>query len=79
MSSGEKANRASDGVCHPGSPVEAFGIPHPRYFRKRGCKLLKTNGGSAEKKAKRKQEAARIEKTRVRGGVSGGLREVCSR
>ena len=31
------------------------GIPHPRYFRKRGCKLLKTNDGSVKKRAKRRQ------------------------
>jgi hypothetical protein len=28
-------------------------VPHPGYFGKRGCKLLKTKGGRAEKRAKR--------------------------
>jgi len=34
---------------------ELAGTPAPRYFGKRGCKLLKTNEESAEKRAKRRQ------------------------
>jgi hypothetical protein len=44
------------GYPHPGCPVVAFGIPYPRYFGKRGRKLLKTNDGSRKKG---KGEAAR--------------------
>jgi hypothetical protein len=33
-------------------------LPHPRYFAKRGCKLLKTNEASRKKRGKRVQEAA---------------------
>ena len=59
-----------------GCPVEAFGIPHPRYFGKRGCRRLKTKDGSRKKKAKRLQA---IERARVRVGVAGGVSEVSSR
>jgi hypothetical protein len=31
--------------------------PTPRYFRKRGCKLLKTKDGDRKKRGKRFQEA----------------------
>jgi hypothetical protein len=34
------------------------GVCHPRCFRKRGCKLLKTKEGSAKKSAKSDKEAA---------------------
>src|ERR1700732_3903612 len=33
--------------------------PHPRCFQKRGCKRLKTKGGSRKKRAKRRQEVER--------------------
>ena len=52
------------------------GIPHPGYFAKRGCKLLKTKVTRCKKRAKRLQE---IEGSRVRGGATGGVWEVCSR
>jgi len=60
----------------PGCPVVAFGIPHPRYFGKRGCKLLKTKDGSCGKTEKRLQA---IEKARVKGGAAGRVSEVSSR
>jgi len=50
--------------------------PPPGCFGKRGCKRLKTKDGSRRKKAKRLQA---IETARVRGGVAGGVSEVCSR
>jgi hypothetical protein len=48
----------------------------PGCFAKRGCKLLKTKGGSRKTKVKRLQA---IDKTRVRAGATGGVREVSSR
>src|SRR6266404_9046623 len=33
------------------------GVPTPRYFAKRGCKLLKTKNWTREKRGKRFQEA----------------------
>jgi ribosomal protein L21E len=59
----------------PGCPVVAFGIPHPRYFGKRGCKVLKTKGRSWKLKIKRLQA---IETARVRAGVAAGVSEVGS-
>jgi len=57
--------------------AEILGIPlHPRCFLKRGCKLLKTKDGSRKKSIKRLQA---IDKSRVRGGAAGGVREVSSR
>ena len=70
------ATVAMTGYPHSGCPVKAFGIPHPRYFGKRGCKLLKTNGGSCKKRSKRLQE---IERPRVIAGVVRTVGEVCSR
>jgi hypothetical protein len=35
-----------------------MGIPHPRCFGKRGCKVLKTKDRDAKKRGKRVQEAA---------------------
>ena len=32
------------------------GIPHPRYFRERGCKLLKTKKECCKERPKRLQE-----------------------
>jgi ribosomal protein L21E len=58
------------------SPVVAFGIPHPRYFGKRGCKLVKTKDRSRKKKVKRLQA---IDKTRVSAAATGQVREVFSR
>ena len=52
------------------------GYPHPGCFWKRDCKLLKTKDGSRKKKVKRLQA---IDKTRVRAGAAGGVREVSSR
>ena len=48
------------------------GIPHPGYFAKRGCKLLKTKVTRCKKRAKRLQE---IEGS----GVRVELREGCER
>ncbi len=50
--------------------------PHPGCFVKRGCKLLKTKDGSRKKRAKRLQE---IDRSRVKGGATGGVSEVSSR
>jgi hypothetical protein len=50
--------------------------PHPGCFGKRGCKRLKTKDGSRKKRAKRLQA---IERSRVRGGATGGVSEVSSR
>jgi hypothetical protein len=44
-------------VCRTERPNGAKGMPPPS-FAQRGGKLLKTNETSAEKRAKRKQEAA---------------------
>ena len=52
------------------------GYPHPGCFAKRGCKLLKRKDRSCKKSAKRLQE---IDRSRVRAGMAGGVREVCSR
>ena len=38
---------------------EPPGIPPPRYFRKRGCKLLKTKDGRRKKRRKRLQSTER--------------------
>ena len=59
-----------------GAAAGAKGYPHPGWFGKRGCKLLKTKDGSRKKKVKRLQA---IDKTRVRAGATGGVREVSSR
>ena len=48
------------------------GIPHPGYFAKRGCKLLKTKVTRCKNRAKRLQE---IEGS----GVRVELREGCER
>jgi hypothetical protein len=64
------------GHPHPGCPVVAFGIPHPRYFGKRGCKLLKTKDRSYKKSAKRLQE---IDRSRVRAGATGVAGELPAR
>jgi hypothetical protein len=45
-------------VPHPSTALGVKRYPYPRCFAKRVCKLLKTKGTSAEKRAKRKQEAA---------------------
>jgi hypothetical protein len=38
--------------------ISEGGPPHPGYFGKRGCKLLKTNDRKAKKRGKRAKEAA---------------------
>jgi hypothetical protein len=53
-----------------------LGYPHPGCFGKRGRKLLKTKDESRKKRGKRLQE---IEKSRLRGGGMGGVRDVSSR
>jgi hypothetical protein len=60
----------------PGCPVVAFGVPHPRYFGKRGCKLLKTKDRSFRIREKRLQA---IEKARVSAGAAESVSEVSSR
>jgi hypothetical protein len=55
---------------------EVLGYPHPGYFGKRGCKLLKTKERGCKERRKRLQE---IERSRVRTGATGGVREVSSR
>jgi len=46
---------------HPGVPYRHLGWPpHPRHFGKRGCKRLKTKGGSAEKRAKRAARGCKL-------------------
>jgi hypothetical protein len=64
------------GTPPPGCPVDSLGIPHPRYFGKRGCKLLKTKDRSYRIRDKRLQA---IEKARVRAGGAGRVSEVSSR
>ena len=59
-----------------GAAAATKGYPHPGCFWKRGCKLLKTKDRSCKKRAKRLQE---IDRSRVRAGMAGGVREVCSR
>jgi len=59
-----------------GATAVTKGYPHPGCFGKRGCKLLKRKDRSWNKRAERLQE---IDMSRVRGGVSGGVREVSSR
>jgi len=49
---------------------------HPGCFAKRGCKLLKTKDRSRKKRVKRPQE---IDRSIVRGGAAGGIREVSPR
>jgi hypothetical protein len=50
--------------------------PPPRYFWKRGCKLLKTKDRGWKQRIKRLQA---IEKARFRGGAAGRVSEVSSR
>jgi hypothetical protein len=45
----------SETVAEPGRSGR---YPHPRYFGKRGCKLLKTKEGYRKKRGKRVQGAA---------------------
>jgi hypothetical protein len=69
------SGQAQRPACRTGRH-RAGGHPPPGCFGKRGCKLLKTKDGSRKKKVKRLQA---IDKTRVRGGTAGGVREVSSR
>ena len=46
----DRSGRSEDAGFHGRSPH-----PHPGCFAKRGCKLLKTNGTTAEKRVKRLQ------------------------
>ncbi len=59
-----------------GATAVTKGYPHPGYFGKRGCKLLKTKDGSRNSRAKRLQA---IEKARVKAGAAGSVSEVSSR
>jgi len=52
------------------------GYPHPGCFGKRGCKLLKIKDGRYKKRAERLQA---IDRSRVKAGAAGGVREVSSR
>jgi len=56
--------------------TEAEKHPHPGCFVKRGCKLLKTKDGSQKKRVKRLQE---IDRSRVKAGATGAVREVSLR
>jgi hypothetical protein len=49
-----------DGYPDSGYTAESSGIPIPRVFCKRGCKLLKTNDARTEKSAKREKERANV-------------------
>jgi len=55
---------------------EVLWYPHPGCFGKRGCKLLKTKDRRCKERRKRLQE---IERSRLRAGATGGVREVSSR
>jgi len=48
----EAGSRVTKGVLIMVDPT------HPLFLPKRGCKLLKTKNGSAEKRGRREQEAA---------------------
>jgi hypothetical protein len=53
-----------------------LGYPPPGCFGKRGCKVLKTKGGSRKERGKRLQE---IDRSRVRAGATGGADELPGR
>src|SRR5260370_4460168 len=67
--SGRVPTRLPDGQAQR---RRAGGSPHPGCFGKRGCKLLKTKDRSRKKRVKRPQE---IDRSIVRGGAAGRVRE----